>query len=410
MNCLFILANNYPYSGACTSLLNNLFFEGDMLKNIETIDVLACKGDLISEKKACFNEVTVYNCNFWSYASLAMCRNALKNHPIKAIKGFIKKTLVKIDHSDIKRCNVRSVYAALKSMDAQKYDVIVAVMGAFEVAAAAMKFKKNNPDVKLVIYQVDPCSTNESCLDSTKNERESFEKELYFVSDRIITTPILIDEAKKIYSKDIIKKMVSLEFPNVVPKKCENHHKCENIRCVFAGNIYGGIRNPQYTWRLFDETEPCIGLEMMGSIEPEIKRQIKYHKVRYMGSKGLKETQSELATTDILVNIGNSMTNQVPSKLFEYISYGKPIINICKNRNCPTMSYLSNHKYVLNLYEEEDVFEEQVKKLNSFILKNYKNRMTSEEIISLYETCTPQYCAKQMMCVFNQLIKSDEGC
>ena len=60
-------------------------------------------------------------------------------------------------------------------------------------------------------------------------ETQSFEKELYFVSDRIITTPILIDEAKKIYSKDIIKKMVSLEFPNVVPKKCENHHKSENI-------------------------------------------------------------------------------------------------------------------------------------------------------------------------------------
>lgn len=403
MNCLFLLSNNYPYSGACTSLLVNMFYKGNLLNGVSSVSVLACKGDLIPAKEESINGVNVYNCTFCSYTSIEMCKKALKKHPFRTIKAVAKKVAMKLDSNEIKSCNSRSVYTALKHINAKEYDVIVAVMGSFEIAAAAMKYKKKNPDVKLVIYQVDPCSTNEACSASTRREREAFEKELYDVSDAIITTPILLEESKRVYNEEILCKMHPMEFPNVVPCDNANREESQGVRCIFTGNIYGNIRDPRYTLRLFDEVNSEISFEMIGALNPDTKEEIKSHNVLWNGPKSLEETREEIKKADVLVNIGNKMLNQVPSKLFEYISYGKPIVNICKNRNCPTIPYLEKYKYAINLFEEDDIFEEQVKKLNDFIVSNHNKRMTADEITTAFEACTPQYCAQQMLDVFENI-------
>lgn len=403
MNCLFLLADNYPYSGACTSLLENLFFKGNLTKSIDSIEVMACKREVSSLKPECIDGITVHDFVFWPYVSLEKCKTVLVKHPIKAMRVVVKKLLIRFNRNEIKKDSVNSVKRALKKINAQKFDVIVAVMGSFDVAAAAMIYKKKNPEVKLVVYQVDPCSTNEVSPPSTQKEREAFEGELYSVSDRIITTPILIEESKALYAKEITDKMIPMEFPNVVPVEVGENKKTSDICCLFTGNIYGDFRDPKYALRLFDKAELSIKFEVIGSVKPDIKSEFELHNVIYHGPKSLKETRAALANADILVNIGNSMLNQVPSKLFEYISYGKPIINICKNRNCPTLHYLEKYKYALNLFEEDDIFEEQVKMLNDFILENHKNRMTADEIMEAFETCTPQYCAEQMLDVFKSL-------
>ena len=69
------------------------------------------------------------------------------------------------------------------------------------------------------------------------------------------------------------------------------------------------------------------------------------------------EAESILMSADILVNIGNSVSNQIPSKLFDYISTGKPILNIYKNKNCPSLEILSKYPDVLNVYEENALEE-----------------------------------------------------
>ncbi len=401
MNCLFLLADNYPYSGACTSLLKNLFFNGNLEKSIDCIEVLACKKELCSLKSVCVDGITVHDFVFLPHVSFRKCKAALAKHPVMAIRGIAKKLLLKLNSKEIKSDNVNSAKRALKNINAWKFDVIVAVMGSFDVAAAAMIYKKNNPDIKLVVYQVDPCSTNEVSPSSTKKERLNFEKKLYEISDKIINTPILFEESKALYTKEIIDKMIPMEFPNVVPVEDDNSKNNADIRCLFTGNIYGNFRDPKYTLRLFDKVDSSIKFEVIGSVKPEVKSEFAQHSILYHGPKPLEETKSELKKANVLVNIGNGMLNQVPSKLFEYISYGKPIVNICKNRDCPTLPYLADYPYVLNLFEEDELFEEQVKKLNDFILENHSNRMTPEEITNAFETCTPQYCAKQMLGVFN---------
>lgn len=403
MKILFILNDHFPYSGACTSLLNNMFFCGGLADKAESISVVSVTDKFVSSKSMQYKGIDVYNLVLMSKVSVEQYKGLFWKCPIKVLKGMIDKVHSKLMTNAIDSISVTRVVCEMGTINLDSFDVIVAVMGHFEIAAAALELKKRNPNVKFVLYQVDPCSSNESYNVSTKKEREDFEKNLYTCVDRIITTPILLKESEEIYSKDIVDKMIPMEFPNVVPCFENISRKTNRIRCIFTGSIYGDFRDPEYTLRLFDNVEPQISFEMIGSVNPSAKTQLDSHNVLYHGSKSLEETKTELASADILVNIGNKMTNQVPSKLFEYISYGKPIINICKNRNCPTLPYLERYKYVLNLYEEDELFEEQVKLLNEFVISNYQNRMSADEIEKVYRECTPQFCAEQMLQIFRKL-------
>lgn len=401
MKILFILEDNFPESGACTSLLNNILFTGGLTDKADSISVLSVKDRYSPQKVFLHNGITVHNMVVMSRISVEQYKRLVFRHPLTALKGMAGKLFAKLLSNAVNNVNAKYIEREMNAINAHEFDAVVAVMGYFDVAAAALRFKEKNPDTALVLYQVDPCASNESFTESTKSERMRFEKKLYELSDRIITTPILLKEAEKIYSKDITDKIVPMEFPNVIPCAENMQSKSNKIQCVFTGNIYGNFRDPRYTLRLFDSVGSQITFEMVGAVKPEVKNELALHKVLYHGPMPLEETKAQLVSSDILVNIGNKMLNQVPSKLFEYISYGKPIINICKNRSCPTLPYLSKHKYVLNLYEEEDIFEEQVKLLNGFILENYKNRMSPEEIAEAFESCTPQYCTNQILNILN---------
>ena len=58
------------------------------------------------------------------------------------------------------------------------------------------------------------------------------------------------------------------------------------------------------------------------------------------------------------------------------------------------MKYLERYPLALNLYEEDDIFDEQVSRLNDFILNNHKKNVSESEILSAFKECTPEYCAK----------------
>ncbi len=405
MKVLFIIEDDFPMAGACTSLLNNIFFNGGMLEKIRTVDVLAVTNKYKEEQTELYNGINVHRLMMMHKLSTQEHKRLFAKHPFKVLNGIIYKTFLKFDSKIVKSGPVRQVYKKIKQIDTQSYDVVVAVFGYAEVVAAALSYKLKHPSSELVIYQVDPYSSNIVYPSNTRKERDEFEKKLYETADSIITTPILVEEAKGKYPEEIVSKMVSMEFPNVVPLDCPAKEQTGKINCMFTGHIYGNFRDPDYTLRLFDGVDSNIEFNIIGSVNAELKNKFSNHKVVYHGPKPLEETKTALRAADVLVNIGNSMTNQVPSKLFEYISYGKPIVNICKNRNCPTLPYLEKYPYALNLFEEDDIFDEQIKLLNGFILNNRSNRIPAEEIAKIYEPCTPQYCAQQMMNVFDKLTK-----
>ena len=47
------------------------------------------------------------------------------------------------------------------------------------------------------------------------------------------------------------------------------------------------------------------------------------------------------AQADVLLNLGNAVDNQLPSKLFDYFAAGKPVLHLCVIENDPALPYLA---------------------------------------------------------------------
>lgn len=408
MRVLFVISTDFPYAGSCTSLLNNLLNTELFLASDHQFSVLSLGCATIDQTVERLNNIDIYRTYLRSQISIRECKKKFFQKPWKVFHIILTKVYTKIYrgilNKAINAAEVKEIVQKLHEIEVEQYDVIVPIFGNLPIAAAALEIKTKYPKKKVVIYQVDPCSSNEEYPASMRKELAALEEELFVASDRIITTAILFQEAQKKYSNEIRNKMIAMEFPNVVPKSADRRPDTNAIKkCLFTGCIYGNIRDPEYTFRLFHLLDSEICLELIGAISSEAKTKCEEYEIVAHGPKTLMETRSEIEKAHILVNIGNSMLNQVPSKLFEYISYGKPIVNICKNRNCPTIAYLEHYPYALSLFEEDYLLEEQRTKLISFINDNYNKEIPFEIIRNEYESSTPEYCAKQMMGIFDEL-------
>ena len=85
----------------------------------------------------------------------------------------------------------------------------------------------------------------------------------------------------------------------------------------------------------------------------------------------------------------------MPSKILDYISSGKPILNICKIRNCPTLPLMERYPMGLTIFEDEGISDLVSERVKEFCLQNKGKQVPYEQIEKLYPECTIEYVGKQ---------------
>jgi len=133
-------------------------------------------------------------------------------------------------------------------------------------------------------------------------------------------------------------------------------------RLVFTGTLYKDIRHPGYLLRLLasvraqrPETEmhfygrvnDC--LEVFEPYREQIGKTLFLH-----GPVGRDEALKKIAEADILVNLGNATTYQLPSKIVDYASTGRPILNLITEAEDSSLAVLGDYPAHLPLRERED--------------------------------------------------------
>ena len=282
----------------------------------------------------------------------------------------------------------------------QHYDCIISTLAPVEAAWAGIRYCGKTP---FYIYQLDPYTENLTASDSRKQARWRIEKELYEKAVRVFATPLICKEKQNLNFPGY-NKCVPLEFPLVSPCRISNIRSASSsvIRCVFAGTLYPSIRPADDLIRIFSAlTLDRIVLYCAGSgqnaihIMPEYKNSPK--RFQCLGRLPFQEAEELIQSADFLVNVDNKAINQVPSKIFEYISSCKPIINLYYNAHSPTLSYLKQYPLSLNLNCSLDPVEENVSLLQNFIQKNLGIRAQEQEIKESFSACTPEYVAVNIL-------------
>lgn len=399
MKLLFICIDPYPESGACTNLLDKLFFAGGLNKRNE-IHVLTRFSSFDEPSEIEYKGVSIHRIFAWSLMSISTIKMSFMRKPGMSCKCLFLKAIDKImhiiDHS-LFYSAIDEKYIRKKIINLQRkfqYDAIIPVAGYFSVVAAAISI--DNLKSSILTYLVDPCSTNATLSPQSKHSREAFEKRIAERSKTVITTPLMYKEYLK--RCDLrIHNFKSLEFPNVSPKSyiTIDREEKKSINIVYIGRLYAG-RDPQYLFDLVDKmNRPDITLYMVGVAEDEIKNLRLSGNIVFTGLLPISQLKEYYDKADFFINLGNEMTNQVPSKLFEYISSGKPIINICKNSNCPTLNYLSKYPLAISIIENEKSINNSAEILSEFLNANNGILLSAEQIEHNFYSSTPIYCANK---------------
>ena len=108
-----------------------------------------------------------------------------------------------------------------------------------------------------------------------------------------------------------------------------------------------------------------------------------------------------LRRSDAVINLGNKMKNQMPSKLLDYIAAGKPIINISPNRPCNTHPYIARYPMAVQFYNDEladaSGLEAAAEKAVDFVVENRGKSLSWAEVESTMSGFTSADVAKKML-------------
>ncbi len=290
------------------------------------------------------------------------------------------------------------------------FDVVVATAcpyyTVFALANSKIKSKK-------AAYLLDPYSTNKSMSYAVSKKREV---ELYNNIDMAIITNLMMAENKNSHISAFKHKMAQLDFPAIKKPPAftskVNFLNNNKINCVFVGGLYPEIRNPEYILKLFTKLDKELCLSIIGGgkegFAPGFFSNFKNILNNRLILKNAVEpdvAQHILHSADFLINIGNSISNQLPSKVFEYISTGKPILNVYKIDNCPSLKYFNKYPLALNV-KEGDFSKATIDKVNVFCKNNLGKQLDFANINKQFYFATPDSVAKKFEDILKEVALS----
>ena len=113
------------------------------------------------------------------------------------------------------------------------------------------------------------------------------------------------------------------------------------------------------------------------------------------------EVVEVINASDVLINISEYNGVQISSKIFEYMSAGKPIIQYSYKKECINSRILSNYPLAL-LLDRSSGLESNCKSVNTFLEGNSKKRISFHNVSELYSIATPEYNVK----ILNEIINN----
>ena len=275
----------------------------------------------------------------------------------------------------------------------KKYDAIIGVVFPYEIA---MLISELNCQSKKVIIQLDPYSGHK-LLKEHLNARIEKEEKVLNTINYLFTTTIIKKEILNIHGL-FEGKIESIEFPEMssecFTKQFKKSSDSDYISFFYAGTFYKDIRNPKYLTNMFSNLPKNYILKLAGincNMIDEYSNGIldRIYKYGFIDQNQVEKIRDD---SDFLICFNNLLDNQVPSKLFECIETGKPFINLCQLRNCPTLPYVDGYENCLNVFTDDIDFDEIVE----FVNKRKGKVISKEFILERYYKHTYEYVEGQI--------------
>lgn len=288
----------------------------------------------------------------------------------------------------------RRIYNCIKEVNMKRsFDMIIPVYTQIDTLIAANKFKKLfNNNVVVVPYFLDSLAAGYGPKIMSQKWVEKrglkWENRLLREVNHIVmmksSEPFYEDRRKTI---PYFSKISFLDLPLFVPSTHYKKKKNSVKEILYVGTIPGHIRNPKFFLEIFTRiNDDGIQLTLIGpsTCESMIQEYVnKDHRIKRIQSVPHNEAIKRIESADILLNLGNNLMTMTPSKIFEYISTGKPIISTAPIKDEPCIPYLERYGNACIIYEDKEV-DESVALATKFIACSHNvNPLDLDEVFYL---------------------------
>jgi len=261
--------------------------------------------------------------------------------------------------------------------------------------------KKKYPQLKCIYYSTDTLSNekgNSGFLPLRYREWQGrrWEKILFSVCDKILIMECHQKHYQDSFFESFQHKIAIVNFPLLSPAAfIQDKSEMTGIPViVFAGTLYKKLRNPQFACDLFTSISRSQNIKVvfMGSGDcDDILDQTRKNmggSFEYLGMQPHQVADKNIKEADYLLSIGNAESAMAPSKIYEYMSTGKPIIHFYTYEKDPCIVPFKDYGNALIIREGDKDAE---KRLQSFLTS--RTVLPFLEVAKKFPLSVPDYTA-----------------
>ena len=410
MNIVIITTPYYPEMSAPAACINKYIQQLKYKYSIDIINPIAREDfEPLGDPNLSLHYVSN---RYWTWRMRCVDNRKMGKHVFwnrMFIQLFRIRTLLlgSFSYPTIQSWQLEAFYKELERIQSQKnIDVIISVVNPICSTFAALRFKERYPGVKWITYFTDPFTFHPLMYNTTlfkrlrKKRNYKWEKRIYDTADFNLFTAELYKSALSDFHQPLEKTICFKYILDRIKNKHASERQASSDVCklLYAGSLYVRRRNPEFALSVVSRIDGialdmyvpfgnCDGI-IAGYQSGKIKRYPAVDRDRY----------NELISDecDILVNIGNNVTLQIPSKMLELLSTGRPILNFYQLKDS---NYEMIERYPLGLnigLNDPDAVEKV-----SFFCKEMKGKQLSfEEVEKLF----PENTLSNQLAILERLI------
>ena len=390
---VFILGSYYPNYSAVGMCLGNL---ADCFSKNYKVSIVSMRTNLDEPDNEVYNGQEIYRIatpemllrykavkndnklllqllRIWRTGRMLLGKDLINQALVDAYTQGINRIKEPIDII-IPTCNpMESGIAALdyKAKDSQRVKILPVLFDLFAERAFLNRFKWNK---------------------KIKNNR-AIEKKLFEISEHVFYVHNWSEYLERNFKK-YTGKFTEIEHPLLVlPERFSGMQITNKVPIVvYTGTVDIINRNPKWAVTLLAEAAKKNKFEAhfysFGNGEQVITAAAKHSNcIHEMGRVTTQVAAKARSEADLLLSLGNKNTSQIPSKLFEYIATGKPIIHLAVSNNDPAISLLASYPYALVLVNDSG--DDCTVQLVDFIKKYSGKELDFPTISKLFPEALP---------------------
>lgn len=296
------------------------------------------------------------------------------------------------------------VREAKKLHKKEKFDVVISEHHGFDTLYAGHALKKYDPNIKFISILWDPFTGKEPAKYLPKGYAE---KKLLKSEKKILSNAdcIIAMESSREYhermskNKSYYDKYRFLDIPGIVkPKEAATGAKFideTKINIVYSGVLSLPERDPSYIVELLNETKFAKDINLVFFAIGNGVDKLYALKEKFSGNLVIngyvsrEEISAVYHKADVLINLGGSNPYMVPSKIFEYMSYGKLILSTYYIDHESSKKYFEQYPLALCVDVRKDMDENKTA-LEEFMEGNFHKTIDFDEVKKSFPNNLPE--------------------